>query len=53
MKIYVGMNSYRVGLYEMNLNHFSVILHMLLHVITCVTDIEIMNDLGYYYQFNI
>ena len=47
MTIYVGLNIYFVRLYEMqfNLNHFSVILHIILYVIICVTDIQIMDDL--------
>ena len=55
MVIYVGMDIYCVSLFEMeiNLNHFSVILYISLHMNVCVTDIHRMNDLIQILQFYI
>ena len=55
MGIYVGLNRDCVSLYEIliNLNNFAIILHILLHVIICVTDIIRMNYLRYKVQFDI
>ena len=45
MVIHVGLKRYIVSAYEIqiNLNHFTGILCILLHVIICVTDIQRMN----------
>ena len=55
MEIYLGLDRDCMSLYEIyiNLNHFAVILHILIHVIICVTDIQIMNDSRYNTQLNI
>ena len=55
MVIYVGLKIYCVSLYEIQagLNHFSVILQILLHDIICVTDIQRLKYLRKNTQFNI
>ena len=47
MLIYVGLDKDGMSLYgiHINLNNFAVILHILLHVIMRVTDIQRMDDL--------
>ena len=49
MIVYVQMNIYCVRLYAMqfNLNHFSFILHILIYLIICVTEIKRVDDLIY------
>ena len=55
MIIYVVLDIYHVSLYAMqfNLNNFDVILCILMYVIICVTEIQIMNDFKYNFRFNI
>ena len=55
MAIYVGLDIDCMSLYEIqiNLNHFSVMLHILLHVIIRVTEIQRMDDLRHNIQFDI
>ena len=55
MLIYVGLDKDGMSLYgiHINLNNFAVILHILLHVIICVTGILITNCLRYNVQLNI
>ena len=49
MGIYVVLYRDRMNLYviQINLNHFDVLLHILLHVIIRLTNIQIINDLSY------
>ena len=55
MAINVGLDRNCMSLYEIktNLNHFAVILHILLHLIIRVIDIKIMDDLRYNVQLYI
>ena len=52
--MYVVLHIYRVIVYEIqiNLNNFSVILHISLHMIMCVTDIRRIDYLSYNSIFN-
>ena len=53
--IHVGLKIYCVSVYEIqiNTNHFSARINISLHVIICVTENFIMNDLSYNSQFDI
>ena len=53
--MYVVLHIYRVVVYEIqiNLNHFSVILHISLHVIIRLTEIRRIGDLRYNVHFDI
>ena len=55
MVIYVGLERDIMILYEIqiNLNHFSVILHISLHVIIRLTEIRRIGDLRYNVHFDI
>ena len=55
MTIYVGLNKYCMTLYSVyfNLNHFSFLVHIWLHVVIYVTYIQIINNLIYNTQINI
>ena len=55
MVIYMGLNSECVNLYEMQVrfNNFSVVIHILIHMIILSTYIRRMNGLRYNYQSDV